>query len=139
MSLRPKQKLFIQYYTDTRSEGFGNGAKAYAMAGYKSTDPRHEACKLLQKPQVKATIATILDGITRISKEDYIAEVQREIDNCKTPAVRARLLELKGKVHNFLKDNEIHHTSVIFNDAQRQFIERTNEVITQRQSTHCNT
>lgn len=137
--LRPKQKLFIQFYTDIKSSGFYNGAEAYRLAyrqgveiakrKEKSADNcKDMACRLLAKPEIKSTIERIMKPILDLSKEDYTAKVELELQNCKNPSVRARLLELIGKVHNFTKDNEIQNTTVIFQEAQEKLKSRLNSL-----------
>lgn len=129
--LRPKQKLFIQYYTDIKSNTFSNAAESYRQA-YKIAKKENKtadycdsrASRIMSIPEVKKVIEGRMKKIWELTREDYIAKVEKELEQCKNASVRARLLELIGKVHNFTKDNEIQQTNVIFTEAQKTLKDR---------------
>lgn len=60
--LNPKQRLFIQYYTDKTAQTFGNSYLSYVKAGYSNkASSKVSACQLLSKPKIKQEIQDLLN------------------------------------------------------------------------------
>lgn len=64
----------------------------------------------MQRDDIKQSIAEHMKPIYEMSKGNYLDILTTELENCKQPGTRARLIELIGKVHNHLKDKEIQTT-----------------------------
>lgn len=84
-----------------------NWTSACATAGYKNAYGAGKRISAL--PQIRAYIdyrQKELIQKVKISKEDFLVELQREIDQAKTENTRARLFQLKADILGFTKQEE---------------------------------
>lgn len=129
MPLNRRNKRFCELYTDlSNRETYGNASESARQAGYSPRKVNVTSCQLLTKVNIKNEIAK-LDAEQRrkyaLTKEEYQALVQKEFSSAKTEGGKARFLEILGKTHGFLKENDQNGKSL----ALFQLI--NNEVVSQ--------
>ena len=131
--MHPKHQLFIDLYTAIGQDTYGNGALSYRQAGFSPRSADANVVRLLNRQQIKEGIESKLKERlkkVRINKDQYLVKLDDELKHCNSPATRARLLELIGKVHQFLKE-ETKTQIAIFN---RQDMEADHDDFRQAQS-----
>lgn len=119
--LRPKQKLFLDYYLDINSsETFGNGSKSYLKAYGDVKSPEVNASKMLITTNIKAWLEWYYKKNIP-SKDQLTSEIYSLSKSNIRTSDRIRTYELICKVLGYTSDGSTGNTNIlnIFDDAMK--------------------
>ena len=94
--LTERQKKFVEAYLVDK-----NGKESAIKAGYSAKHAHIEACRLLNKPRVKAALDHFL-GKAIMSRETFVDKALQKFESVPNETVKPRYLEIAGKAMGYL-------------------------------------